>query len=1126
MRPDSRGYCCPSSAVLGEDLECDVTFSDAINDYATAARDNLQGPGQTEAALAAPVARLLSRVGELVGHQVVAHNEVTELVGEGEAVRPDFGVRVSGVLTGHIELKAPGVSLDPATYRPRTHNFRQWQRLKELPNVLHTNGTEWRLWRYGELVGDPRALHVASLATMRGSTVEFQPELESMLTDFVLWEPAPITSVARLVATLAPLTRLLRAEVLDVLRDERASRSGGASTSLQPITALHREWRRVLSPGADEEQFADGMAQTVVFALVLAVSEGIDVGHQPLTEVAESLIGQYGVMGRSLAMVAQPIRRTPVQTAVETITRTLSAVDWDSMATGRSDLYLHLYEHFLTEYDPDLKQASGSYYTPVELVDAMVAWADEAVRARLGRHRGLRESNTSVIDPAMGTGTFPLSVLRRVAADAADEYGPGAAAEAVSSMAERLFGFELQSGPFSVAELRISQAIKSSGAAIPRDGLKLYIGDTLEDPAATASDDGLSWNAGLIAKQRQTVNRIKRDENIQVVIGNPPYKDKSGGRGGWIENGVDSDSGRTPLDSFRAVGNGRNERHLNNLYVYFWRWAFWKAFESTAHRQLENADKGVVCFVTATGYLTGPGFKGMREFIRRHCTEGWIINLTPEGINPPSGSAVFAIQTPVAVGVFVRGVGVDTEVPAPIHYREVTGTRAEKFAQLPRITLTGDGWSDVPTDWQAPFTPASGADWSSFPSVRDLYPWYSTGLSANRTWVYSPSPDTLQLRLNTVVAERDPERKAALFKESRDANLTKAKAPLPGRRRQDGTLDTHQETRTPFTDESFIPDAPLVRAGYRSFDRQWVIADSRLIHDCRRPLWDGRIDGQVYVAELHTEHPRRGPAVSFTALLPDMHFFRGSGGGRVLPMLNPDGSPNLATGLLSALDAALGGVAGADVTAYVAGVTAHPGFVQEFDDELRTPGIRIPLTAAPDVWRRAVALGAKVLWCHTFGLVGAWDADTSVTSTTGGMTLPRYETSMGRHLPTGRPAYDPATQTLTVGHGEWSHVSPAVRDYAVGGTNVIDAWVDKRSASPGGKKTSPLDDVVPTEWEDEWSRDFTEILCVLTRLVSLESDQAAVLNEILEGPLLSREALTERGVEWPPAAKSVTPPRS
>jgi hypothetical protein len=46
---------------------------------------------------------------------------------------------------------------------------------------------------------------------------------------------------------------------------------------------------------------------------------------------------------------------------------------------------------------------------------------------------------------------------------------------------------------------------------------------------------------------------------------------------------------------------------------------------------------------------------------------------------------------------------------------------------------------------------------------------------------------------------------------------------------------------------------------------------------------------------------------------------------------------------------------------------AHPGYVERFKVELETPGVRVPLTADPKLWERAVRLGRIVLWAHTYG---------------------------------------------------------------------------------------------------------------------------------------------------------------
>ena len=131
---------------------------------------------------------------------------------------------------------------------------------------------------------------------------------------------------------------------------------------------------------------------------------------------------------------------------------------------------------------------------------------------------------------------------------------------------------------------------------------------------------------------------------------------------------------------------GRYEYVLKNLYVYFWRWAFWKVFEDSFRAlegQPDSAQRaGVVCFITASGYLNGPGFAGMREYIRRSSSRGWIINVTPEGKRPPAKNAVFAIETPVSIALFLREEDTNEQVSADIRYVALHGTYPEKCRLL------------------------------------------------------------------------------------------------------------------------------------------------------------------------------------------------------------------------------------------------------------------------------------------------------------------------------------------------------------------------------------------------------------------------------------------------------------
>lgn len=1083
-----------------------------MNRYGSAARDNLQGPGEPEAALSRPVGTFLQEVGQDLGLKVIAHDEVPEQDG---LVRPDFGVRVNGLLCGHVELKAPGISLDPLSYSKTSHNYRQWQRLSHLPNLLHTNGIEWRLWRYGELVAGPIFLQSRDLARHHGP-IAAPESLELLLSSFLRWEPLPILSVSKLVNTLAPLAVMLREEVALAITAERRAVKQGADKTHQPFLGVAQDWRALLFPQATDAEFADGFAQTVVFALVLALSDGIELNSGSLQIVAQQLDKHYSLLGRALTLLTEHIANTPTNLAVETITRALSKTRWDQIINGQQDVYLHLYEHFLGAYDAEKRKKSGSYYTPVEIVDSMVQLTDTALKQYLGRSQGLRDPHVDVLDPAMGTGTFPLSVLRKVASDAAREYGKGAASEAASNAAQRLFGIEIQSGPFSVAELRVSQALLEQGANLPIDGLNLFVADTLEDPE-TGSNNQLSYTLQLIAQQRHKANQIKRERNIQVVIGNPPYKDHAEGLGGWIEGGIDKKTGHAPLDAFRLEGNGRTEYVLKNLYVYFWRWATWKVFESTDEPDIRNGDSGIVSFITATGYLTGPGFKGMREYLRQTCSRIWIINVTPEGRTPPAANAIFNIETPVAIAILLRDDKARSDIPAKVQYIDVHGTREQKFAQLNVLTFDDPKWLTARSAWTAPFTPAASTGWDDYPAVDDLMPWYSPGVKPNRTWVYAPNKGTLKERLRHIVAETDMVRKAEQFKETDSTSLTITKGPLPG-------SDTEQNTREQFRNLVWSTDPKIVRVGYRTFDRQYLIADSRLIHRPAPPIWQARIPGQIYAVELHSEFPRRGPGLSFSALIPDMHFFRGSGGGRTLPQLHSDGTHNIAPGLVESLKAAQGEpINPDDVLFYAAAIAGHPGFVETFADELHTPGIRIPITRDHELWNRAVKLGRHVVWLHTYGERGAHpDGLTNIRGTQVGITAPSYDVAVGTTMPVGIE-YAEDLKTIKLGAGRWTNITPEVRSYTVGGTNVIDSWVGYRRAKPRGKRTSPLDDLNETSWPGEWSIEFTELLSILTQLVALEPQQDRLLEDVLASPLASKSELEKLGVFWPSKPKDRRP---
>lgn len=186
-----------------------------------------------------------------------------------------------------------------------------------------------------------------------------------------------------------------------------------------------------------------------------------------------------------------------------------------------------------------------------------------------------------------------------------------------------------------------------------------------------------------------------------------------------------------------------------------------------------------------------------------------------------------------------------------------------------------------------------------------------------------------------------------------------------------------------------------------------------------------------------------------------------------------------------------------DLLAYIAGVTAHPAFTQTFADELTTPGIRIPVTTDAEIWARAADLGRQVLWLHTYG-----QCFTGEGRPAGDVRLPVGDPQrlLSQKSLTALPetlAYDEDRQTIVMGDGEFGPVTRQVWNYAVGGRNVIKSWFDYRKREPGGRRSSPLDDVNATAWDPDWTGEFLDLLSVLTRLTGLEPQQAETLESIL-----------------------------
>lgn len=778
-----------------------------------------------------------------------------------------------------------------------------------------------------------------------------------------------------------------------------------------------------------------------------------------------------------------------MEVAVGLLERAIGAVDPTKLkgASHGHDLWLYFYEEFLAAYDQRLRKQRGVYYTPLPVVGAQTRLVAELLRDRFGKALHFADDDVTVLDPAVGTGTYLLAALDSGLAAVGAAYGAGQRGARASLMAENLRGFELLIGPYAVAHLRLAQRVDEAGGTLPGDGVRIYLTDTLESPHL--APPGLAHVPLFhrkLAEENERARRVKAEVPILVCIGNPPYfrqvieAGETGVErlGGWVREGDDGENGI--LGDFLRDVPGVHAKNLYNLYVYFWRWALWKVYENAPGR-------GIVSFITASSYLRGPGFAGMRRFMRETFDELWILDLGGESRGARKSENVFEIQTPVAIAIGVRDGEARPHTPAQVRYARIDGTRQEKYDTLDAIGGFGEiEWQDCFSGWLEPFLPESAGDFFSWPPLTDIFPWQHSGVQFKRTWPIAPQRETLERRWSALVsapAEKRPE----LFRETRDRKATALDDVPAGE-----------------------PAPPATPYAYRSLDRQFCLADERLGDFLRPTLWRAYGPRQIHLTSLLTGLLGEGPAAVATHLVPDMHHFRGSFGAKdVVPLWRDAAAtaPNVTGGLLDALAGRLGRtVEPQELFAYCYAVLQAPSYAERFADEFEVPGPRIPLTADAELFATAVELGSRLIWLHTFGerLVPAGEKAGRVRQGAARNTEPVPGT------PAAYPrehSYDPETRRLRVGSGVFEPVAPEVRSFSVSGLDVIGSWLDYRMRDGAGRRSSQLDAIRPETWPAAFTEELLRVLWTIEHTVELQPALNDTLNRIVASELIRADEL-------------------
>jgi hypothetical protein len=434
-----------------------------------------------------------------------------------------------------------------------------------------------------------------------------------------------------------------------------------------------------------------------------------------------------------------------------------------------------------------------------------------------------------------------------------------------------------------------------------------------------------------------------------------------------------------------------------------------------------------------------------------------------------------------------------------VHYARITGTREEKLARLKKVASFGDlEWQECYGGWTQPFLPAGLGDYFSWPLLTDLFPWQHSGAQFKRTWPIGETPELLRRRWAQFVSLPRAQRPDA-FRESRDRKVEAQYPSLIGGSRLPSLASLPVGT----------PSPEARHYGFRSFDRQWALADARLGDFLRPVLWATHSDRQVYLTSLLTGVLGFGPAATATPDIPDLHYFSGRGGKDAIPLWRDAQAtrPNVAAGLLEALGQRFGAAVGAeDLFAYAYALLATPAYVERFSEELTIPGPHLPVTSNAGLFREAAAAGRRLIHLHTFG-----ERFVPVGQPVG--QIPRGRARTIREIASSHDGYpysyqyDQESRLLRVGDGEFGPVEPAVFEFSVSGYKVIPSWLAYRMQEGAGRASSPLDSLRPERWTATMTEELLQLIWVLEATVAAQPGLAALFERVLNGSLFSASEL-------------------
>ena len=594
------------------------------------------------------------------------------------SVRPDFKIYKQTphyeALQGFIECKNYKENLDTLVKGKQIEKY-----LAVCPNIILTDYNRFILLSFGKVIADitlfPFGLENALFTQEKAKDIEIQNAFIQLLQSF-FESVANITNKDELVAILSTQSFYLSETIF------KSDEAGLLNTQFkESFEKAFATFASLENTTFSKIEFCDILAQSVVYGMFVAYIENdeFEIDKIPIQSFIQ-LLPQHFLTLQEFVYYSLPFFALPenIKYALENVKKTIALIDKPSLATSFEkeiqSLSIYLYEDFLKAYDTlrgeQRRKEGGVFYTPQPVVNMIVSSLNELLQSKFDK-KGFNDESVKVLDFATGTGSFLAKVFELILANESEVF---AKELIINKCLKDIYGFELSFVPYIVAHLKLSSILRQKGFSDLNltHKFQIFLTNTLDLDGDKQIQMQVPFDS--LKGQRDEALKLKRQEDLLVILGNPPYNVKSKNKGDEILK---------LLQSYKQGLNETNIQPLDDDYIKFIRFAQWKLLE-------QNQKQGLMGFITNNSFLDGRTHRKMRQSLARAFDAIYILNLHGDS----GDENVFDIRVGVCISLFVKYKNThnDTNLGKIFYYSTNDNgilKRDDKFALLNSIAQNG-----------------------------------------------------------------------------------------------------------------------------------------------------------------------------------------------------------------------------------------------------------------------------------------------------------------------------------------------------------------------------------------------------------------------------------------------------